>query len=31
VNLMGDQFFPPLLRASPVAASDRLAKEPLRE
>jgi signal transduction histidine kinase len=28
VNLMGDQFYPPLLRASPVAAASRLAKTP---
>jgi signal transduction histidine kinase len=31
VNLTGDQFSPPLLRASPAAAAARLAKEPLRE
>lgn len=31
VNLTGDQFHPPLLRASPAAAAERLAKEPLRE
>jgi signal transduction histidine kinase len=28
VNLTGDQFHPPLLRASPAAAAERLAKAP---
>ena len=29
VNLTGDQFHPPLLRASPAAAAERLAKDRL--
>jgi signal transduction histidine kinase len=28
VNLTGDKFYPPLLRGSPVAAAERLAKQP---